>query len=178
MAAGWLGAFQISGMHIGLTPLKLISHSPEQTQSLGSRLGELAQAGDIFLLIGNLGSGKTCLTQGIAWGLGVKEYAFSPSFVIIREYHGRLTLYHIDFYRLDRIEEILDLGLDEYLYGNGVCVVEWAEKGMAALPQENLTIELSYISEMERSILLEPSGERYSELLKSLNLDLKEWNSQ
>lgn len=160
-----------------MTSLELTSHSPEQTQRLGSRLGELAQAGDVFLLIGNLGSGKTCLTQGIAWGLGVKEYAFSPSFVLIREYHGRLTLYHIDFYRLDRIEEIVDLGLDEYLYGNGVCVIEWAEKGMAALPQENLTIKLSYISEMERSIVLEPKGERYQQILESLSSDFKEWNS-
>lgn len=159
-----------------MRPLKFISHSPEQTRRLGSRLGELAQAGDVFLLIGNLGSGKTCLTQGIAWGLGVKEYAFSPSFVLVREYHGRLTLYHIDFYRLDRIEEIVDLGLDEYLYGNGVCVIEWAEKGMAALPQENLTIELSYISETERSIVLEPRGARYHQILASLSLDLKEWN--
>lgn len=160
-----------------MTSLELTSHSPEQTQRLGSRLGELAQAGDVFLLIGNLGSGKTCLTQGIAWGLGVKEYAFSPSFVLIREYHGRLTLYHIDFYRLDRIEEIVDLGLDEYLYGNGVCVIEWAEKGMAALPQENLTIKLSYISEMQRSIVLEPKGERYQQILESLSSDFKEWNS-
>jgi len=163
-------------MSTKMTTLKLNSHSPEQTQHLGSRLGELAKAGDVFLLIGNLGNGKTCLTQGIAWGLGVKEYAFSPSFVIVREYHGRLTLYHIDFYRLDRIEEIVDLGLDEYLYGNGVCVVEWAEKGMAVLPQENLTIELIYISDTERSITLEPKGKRYSQLLKSLNLDLKKWN--
>ncbi len=164
-------------MNTKMTTLKLTSHSPEQTQRLGSHLGKLAQAGDIFLLIGNLGSGKTCLTQGIAWGLGVKEYAFSPSFVIVREYHGRLTLYHIDFYRLDRIEEIVDLGLDEYLYGNGVCAVEWAEKGMAVLPRENLTVELIYISETERSISLEPEGERYSQLLKSLSLDLKNGTS-
>jgi tRNA threonylcarbamoyladenosine biosynthesis protein TsaE len=160
-------------MNTKMTALKLTSHSPGQTQRLGSHLGELAEVGDVFLLIGTLGTGKTCLTQGIAWGLGVKEYAFSPSFVIIREYHGRLTLYHIDFYRLDRIEEIVDLGLDEYLYGNGICVVEWAEKGIAVLPQEYLTIELSYISDTQRSISLEPRGKRYSQLLKSLNLDLE-----
>jgi len=171
-----VGALQVSGVNTKLTTLKLTSHNPEQTQQLGGRLGELAEAGDVFLLIGNLGSGKTCLTQGIAWGLGVKEYAFSPSFVIVREYHGRLTLYHIDFYRLDRIEEIVDLGLDEYLYGNSVCVVEWAEKGSAVLPKENLTIELSYISGTERFISLEPRSKRYSQLLKSLNLDLKKWN--
>lgn len=163
-------------MNTKITGTKLISHSPEQTQRLGQHLGEQAQPGDVFLLTGNLGSGKTCLTQGIAWGLGVKEYAFSPSFVIIREYHGRLPLYHIDFYRLDRIEEIADLGLDEYLYGKGLCVVEWAEKGKAVLPKEYLLINLSYISDTERSISLEPKGHRYTELLKSLDSDLKTWN--
>lgn len=163
-------------MNAKLTTLKLTSHSPEQTQRLGNLLGELAEPGDVFLLIGNLGSGKTCLTQGIAWGLGVKEYAFSPSFVIVREYHGRLNLYHIDFYRLDRIEEIVDLGLDEYLYGNCVCVVEWAERGLAVLPRKNMTIQLRYISDTQRSISLKPRGKRYSQLLKSLNPDLKKWN--
>lgn len=159
-----------------MTALQLNSHSPEQTQRLGVQLGELAQAGDVFLLSGRLGSGKTCLTQGIAWGIGVKEYAFSPSFVIVREYYGRLTLYHIDFYRLNGIGEIVDLGLDEYFSGSGVCVVEWADKGITVLPQENLLIKFSYISDTERSLSLEPRGERYSQLLKSLNLDSEIWN--
>ena len=159
-----------------MTELKLVSRSPEQTQRLGRLLGELAQAGDVFLLTGNLGSGKTCLTQGIAWGLGVKEYAFSPSFVIVREYHGRLPLYHIDFYRLDRIEEIADLGLDEYLYGKGICAVEWAEKGIVLLPEERLLVNLSYISDTERSISLEPAGHRYVQLFKSISSELKTWN--
>jgi tRNA threonylcarbamoyladenosine biosynthesis protein TsaE len=163
-------------VNIKMTTVQLISHSPEQTQRLGICLGKLAQAGDVFLLTGNLGSGKTCLTQGIAWGLDVKEYAFSPSFVIVREYHGRLLLYHIDFYRLDRVEEIVDLGLDEYLYGKGICVVEWAEKGIAVLPKEHFLINLSYISDTERSISLEPKGHRYTQLSKSLNLDLKTWS--
>jgi len=98
--------------------LELISHNPEQTQKFGVSIGEVALPGDIFLLVGGLGVGKTCLTQGIAWGLGIKEYAVSPSFVLVRELYGRLPLYHIDLYRLDRIEEILELGLDEYLYGS------------------------------------------------------------
>ena len=76
--------------------LDLVSHSPEQTQQLGEHLGELARPGDIILLVGALGTGKTCMVQGIARGLGVTEYAFSPSFVIAREYHGRLPLYHVD----------------------------------------------------------------------------------
>jgi tRNA threonylcarbamoyladenosine biosynthesis protein TsaE len=153
-----------------MEPLKLNSHSPEQTQLLGSYLGELAQKADVFLLIGELGTGKTCLVQGIARGLDVKEYAFSPSFVILREYHGRLPLYHIDFYRLDHIGEITDLGLEEYFYGDGVCVVEWADKGLQAVPLDNLLITMQYIpaSQTERSICLKPQGERYYELIEQL----------
>jgi tRNA threonylcarbamoyladenosine biosynthesis protein TsaE len=152
--------------------LKLNSHSPEQTQLLGSYLGELAQKADIFLLTGELGTGKTCLVQGIARGLDVKEYAFSPSFVILREYRGRLPLYHIDFYRLDHIEEIADLGLEEYFYGDGVCVVEWVEKGLQVVPRENLLITIHYIpaSETGRSICLKPKGERYQQLIEQLKM--------
>ena len=157
--------------------LKLNSHSPEQTQLLGSYLGELAQKADVFLLVGELGTGKTCLIQGIARGLDVKEYAFSPSFVILREYHGRLPLYHIDFYRLDQIEEITDLGLEEYFYGNGVCVVEWAEKGLQVIPPDNLLITIRYIpaSQTGRSICLKPQGERYYELINQLKKKKELW---
>jgi tRNA threonylcarbamoyladenosine biosynthesis protein TsaE len=157
--------------------LKLNSHSPEQTRLLGSYLGELAQKADIFLLTGELGTGKTCLVQGIARGLDVKEYAFSPSFVILREYHGRLPLYHIDFYRLNHIEEIADLGLEDYFYGEGVCVVEWAEKGLQIVPRDNLFITIRYIpvSETERSICLKPQGEHYYELIEQLKKERKLW---
>jgi tRNA threonylcarbamoyladenosine biosynthesis protein TsaE len=150
--------------------LKLSSHSPEHTQLLGSYLGELAQKADVFLLTGELGTGKTCLVQGIARGLEVKEYAFSPSFVILREYRGRLPLYHIDFYRLDHIEEIAGLGLEEYFYGDGVCVVEWAEKGLQVVPKDNLLVSIHYIpaSQTGRSICLEPQGQRYYGLIKQL----------
>ncbi len=148
--------------------LELITHSPEQTQKFGVRIGELALAGDIFLLVGALGTGKTCLTQGIAWGLNIKEYTLSPSFVIIRELYGRLPLYHIDLYRLDHIEEIVELGLDDYLYSNGVCVVEWAEKGLSLLPTEHLLIQISYLSDTERSFQLKPSGQRYLEIAAQL----------
>jgi len=149
--------------------LELISHSPEQTQRLGMRIGELALPGDILLLVGALGTGKTCLTQGIAWGLGIKEYAVSPSFVIVRELYGRLPLYHIDLYRLNHIEEIVELGLDDYLYGSGVCVVEWAEKGLSVLPAEHLLIQIDYLFDNERSFQLKPSGKRYLEMLTQLN---------
>lgn len=150
--------------------LTLNSHSAEQTQLLGTYLGKLAQKGDVFLFVGDLGTGKTCLIQGLARGLDIQEYAFSPSFVIVREYHGRIPLYHVDFYRLDHIEEIADLGLEEYLYGNGVCAVEWAEKGLPVLPQENLLVELHYVpdSDAERIIHLRPEGKRYVDLINNL----------
>ncbi len=148
--------------------MNLTSHSPEQTQKFGVSIGELALPGDIFLLVGGLGTGKTCLTQGIAWGLGIKEYAVSPSFVLVRELYGRLPLYHIDLYRLDDTEEIAELGLDDYLYGNGVCVVEWAEKGLSVLPAEHLLIQINYLSDTERSFQLKPSGQRYLEMLNQL----------
>jgi tRNA threonylcarbamoyladenosine biosynthesis protein TsaE len=148
--------------------LKLISHSPEQTQKLGRCIGELALPGDVFLLVGNLGTGKTCLTQGIAWGLDIKEYTMSPSFVIVRELYGRLPLYHIDLYRLDHIDEIADLGLDDYLYGRGVCVVEWAEKALSILPTEHLLVKIDYLSDTERSFQMEPSGQRYQKMVAQL----------
>jgi len=157
--------------------LKLNSHSPEQTQLLGSYLGELAQKADVFLLVGEFGTGKTCLVQGIAHGLAIKEYASSPTFVILREYHGRLPLYHIDFYRLDHVEEIADLGLDEYFYGDGVCAGEWAEKGLQVVPQNNLLITLHYIPAYQtgRSICLKPQGKHYYELIEQLKKEKELW---
>ena len=155
--------------HIDLT-----SHNPEETQKFGFRIGELALPGDVFLLTGRLGAGKTCLTQGIAWGLNIKEYALSPTFVIVREMHGRLPLYHIDLYRLDNIDEIEDLGLDDYLYGKGACVVEWATKALSLLPSEPLMIQIDFLSDPDRSLQFKPSGKRYQELIaqmKTLSLN-------
>jgi tRNA threonylcarbamoyladenosine biosynthesis protein TsaE len=148
--------------------LKLVTHSPEQTQKLGTSLGKMAEPGDIFLLVGKLGAGKTCLTQGIAYGLDIGEYTLSPSFVIMRELHGRLPLYHMDFYRLENIEEISDLGLDDYLYGKGICVIEWADKGLAVLPDDHLLIKIDYLSDNERNFVIEPKGERYVRLVAQL----------
>jgi tRNA threonylcarbamoyladenosine biosynthesis protein TsaE len=151
-----------------MSELEITCHSPEETQELGRRLGELSHPGDVFLLQGELGAGKTCLTQGIAWGLGIQEYALSPSFVIMRELYGRLNLYHIDLYRLDNIEESVDLGLDDYFYGSGVCVVEWPEKAMSIMPAKHLLIKISYLSDTGRRFQIEPSGERYRELVDKL----------
>ena len=118
------------------TPGKLHfqTSTPEETQALGRILGEQAKPGDVFLLTGPLGAGKTCFTQGIAWGLGVAEYARSPTFVIMTRYRGRLTLYHFDLYRINDPLEAWDLGLDEQLFGDGACVVEWADQAEEVFP--------------------------------------------
>jgi tRNA threonylcarbamoyladenosine biosynthesis protein TsaE len=151
-----------------MNSLELTTRSPEQTQEFGTRLGKIARSGDVVLLTGKLGAGKTCLTQGIAWGLDIDDYAISPSFVLVRELYGRLPLYHLDFYRLENLEEIAELGLDEYFYGQGVSVVEWADRALSLLPPENLLIEMDYVSDSERRLKLKPSGKRYREMVAQL----------
>ncbi|MFA5374872.1 MAG: tRNA (adenosine(37)-N6)-threonylcarbamoyltransferase complex ATPase subunit type 1 TsaE [Dehalococcoidia bacterium] len=153
--------------------MKLTSHSPEETQRFGKELGHLARAGDVILLVGNLGAGKTCLTQGIAWGLDIDGYARSPSFVVVNEYKGRLPMYHIDLYRLDNIAEIADLGLDDYLYGHGLCVVEWADKALDLMPPQNLLIKIDLLSENERRLELKSNGERYKAIIADVKKRFK-----
>ena len=150
------------------TSLTLSTSSPEQTQAVGRALGALAQAGDVFLLSGELGAGKTCLTQGILWGLGGEEYARSPTFVLICEYYARLTLYHMDLYRLDSVDEIIDLGLDDYFLGDGVCVVEWAEKGVDAFIGEHVNVVIEDTGSNSRRLTLDAESPRYSEMLGAL----------
>ena len=140
----------------------------EETQALGRRIGELMEGGELVLMVGDLGAGKTCMTQGIAWGLGVNEYARSPTFVLVSEYEGRHTLFHADLYRVDDPLEIEDLGLDE-TYGNGgVCVVEWAEKGELVFPAEHLRVEITVTGAEERVVELRAGGERHSRLIEGL----------
>ena len=148
--------------------VEITSHSPEETREIGACLGELAQAGDVFLLIGDLGTGKTCLTQGIARGLGVPGLPMSPSFVLVREHKGRLPLYHMDLYRIGRVEEVSELGLEDYLMGQGLVVVEWADRAREAFPPDHLLITLTHRSEEERQLHLEARGERYQELIMKL----------
>jgi tRNA threonylcarbamoyladenosine biosynthesis protein TsaE len=149
------------------------SRSAEDTQALGRRIGALCQSGDLILLEGTLGTGKTCLTQGIARGLDSEDYAASPSFMLVRELKGRLPLYHADLYRLDDIAEIVDLGFDDYFNGGGVTVIEWAGKGREVLPEENLTVSLSYTGDDARSLNFTASGARYRELLSALQSNIE-----
>jgi len=133
------------------------SHSPEETGQIAARFADELEPGDILALKGPLGSGKTCFVQGIAIGLGVVErYITSPTFVLIREYQGRLPLYHIDLYRLGSGLEIGMLGLDEYFNGEGVTAIEWPEKAEDGLPERTIKITIECIDETTRRIIFPP----------------------
>ena len=144
-------------------PLRIVSRNALDTQRLGEQVGHLLQAGDIVCLFGELGSGKTVLTKGIARGLGVaQERAVrSPSFVLMHRYQGRVPVYHADLYRLDGPTDIADIGLREFLGGDGVAVIEWADKLEASLPAERLDITIAHQTEETRVIRLIPQGVRY-----------------
>ena len=152
--------------------LALTSHSPEETQRIGRALGRHAQPGDLLLLSGTLGTGKTCLAQGIAWGLGVEEYAHSPTYVLVHQYSGRLTMYHIDLYRIDDPREVVDLGIDDYLDSGALCVVEWAEKATQVFPPDHLRIHLEEVSEEGRRLTLVPQGERHRQLVTAVRREV------
>lgn len=159
-----------------MSTISVTTHSADETAALGRRIGEACTPGYVILLSGELGTGKTCLIGGIASGLSVAEYTFSPSFVLVREYHGRLMLFHMDFYRIESPEEAADLGIEEYLYGEGVCAIEWAERATGLLPDEHLLIELEYVSNAEesRSVRITACGTRYEILLQQLSADARE----
>ena len=153
------------------------------------RLGELLQGGELLLLDGQLGMGKTTFTQGLARGLGIADVVSSPTFTLLKEYAGRPrpvppptegeegtatplavgpALYHFDLYRLDDPEEIIDLGFEDYFYGSGVCVVEWADKADMLWPSERLRIQMKMLSETKRGLLFTATGEHYCGLLRQL----------
>ena len=137
----------------------MISNSAEETRNLGACLAEKLRAGDVILLEGPLGAGKSELARGIARGLGVTEVVTSPSFTILNVYtSGRLPLYHFDWYRLESAEELYELGMDEYLRGDGVALVEWPGRCPDALPADFLMIEILPEGENRRSFRMVPHG--------------------
>lgn len=140
----------------------VISRNSEDTFSIGRIIGESLSAGDIVALSGDLGTGKTYLTKGIARGLGVSEQyqITSPTFTLINEYPGRLTLYHFDLYRLESFLDVINLGYEEYLFGKGVSVIEWAEKASDVLPDETIFISLTYLDENTRKMAISGNDER------------------
>lgn len=122
------------------------SFSAEETKQIGMEMGQKAQKGAIYCLSGDLGVGKTVFTKGFAEGLGITEHVTSPTFTIINEYEGRLPLYHFDVYRISSLEEMDDTGYEEYFFGEGVCLLEWAEVIEELIPSEAVwvTIEKDY----------------------------------
>src|SRR6266849_4449105 len=118
------------------------SHTPEETQAAGARLAESLGPGDVVALTGELGAGKTCFTQGLARGLGVAGRAISPTFVLVNEYRGRLPVHHVDAYRTGSLTELVDLGIDEMFSGDGVTIVEWADKLRPLLPAHTIHVHI------------------------------------
>ena len=160
-----------------MTSLVLHSYSPNETRRIGVSLGRRIKAGDILLLIGDLGTGKTCLVQGIAKGLGIKGYVRSPTFVLVSIHQGRIPLYHIDIYRLNQAAEVLDLGIEEYLAGEGVSVIEWADKALEVFPESCLMVTLVFEEENQRLLKFDPCGERYEDLVLQLQGDSGKYRS-
>ena len=143
----------------------------EETREFGEKLAKLLKAGDVICLNGDLGAGKTTLSKSIGQSLGVKEYITSPTFTLINEYEGRIPLYHFDVYRLNSYEELEDLGAEEYFYGNGVCLIEWAENIIDDLPQERLEVWITRGDlDSQRKVILKPFGHRYKTLVEELNI--------
>lgn len=149
--------------------MKIKLNGVEDTDKLGKKLGELVEPGDVICLNGDLGAGKTTLSKSIGIGMGVADYITSPTFAIINEYYGRLPLYHFDVYRLNNGEELFDLGVEDYFYGKGVCLIEWAENIEEFLPENRLEVWMHTLPDPnEREIELIPYGDRNEFLAKEL----------
>ena len=156
------------------------TRSPDETRKLAAGLAEQAQPGDLLLLAGDLGAGKTTFTQGFAAALGVSEPVTSPTFTLAREYHGRLPLHHLDVFRLDQIAEVLDLGLPELLDSDGVILVEWGDTIRQALPNDYLEVALTFIEGQpsppdERTVVLTPVGPRWQARARDLAAAAEPW---
>ena len=140
--------------------------SVEMTQNIAQKIGELLESGMILTLEGDLGAGKTTFTKGLAKGLGIKRNVNSPTFTIIKEYEGRLPLYHMDVYRLESGAE--EMGLEDYFYGEGVCVIEWASMVGDLLPSDRLDIKIYREDEYTRRIELNTTSEAYKKISEVL----------
>jgi tRNA threonylcarbamoyladenosine biosynthesis protein TsaE len=150
----------------------VLTRSPRQTMNWGSRLGRLLKGGEIIALIGELGSGKTCFVRGETQGLEVGKEAWirSPTFTLINEYHGRLPVYHIDLYRVESRAQLEGLNLREYLYADGVSLIEWFEHLPADEVDEFLEVRVAYIDGNRRQLTFSPHGRRYEEIVEGLRI--------
>lgn len=149
--------------------IKLITKSPEETASIGYKLGSLLKAGDILCMDGDLGAGKTTMTQSITKGLEVDDYVTSPTFTIVNEYMGRVPVYHFDVYRIGDVDEMYDIGFDEYIHSEGVCIIEWSKIIEEILPENRLEIKLNRRDEENvRELSFIAYGERYEQMIEEL----------
>ncbi len=154
--------------------MRYLSRSVAQTLRFGKIIARHLVPGDIICLSGDLGAGKTVLAKGIAQGLGIdKAGVVSPTFVLLRQYEGKLPLFHFDFYRLKDLADIAGLGYEEFLYGNGVSVIEWPGRMRTLLPKQNLLVELSVRAGEERLMKVSACGSRYEELIKDIDEDTR-----
>ena len=128
----------------------LIVESVKETEKIGVILGENSFSSGVICLTGDLGAGKTALSQSIGRGIGVEEYITSPSFAILHEYNGRIPFYHMDFYRLGSSDEVIDLGFEDHFYGDGLCVIEWFERAEELIPEDHLKISITHLDERRR----------------------------
>ena len=132
-----------------------VSRSPEETQAIGERLGARLAAGAVVACHGELGAGKTCFLQGLVRGLGVTSDVTSPTFVLVNQYRGRLPVYHLDAYRTGSLTELVDLGLEEMLDGDGVTVIEWADKLLPLLPARTIHVRIEGLGDEPRRIAID-----------------------
>ena len=141
--------------------MTFVTHSAEETIQLGKKIGSMLQPGAIIAMEGNLAVGKTTITKGIAESLGIKEAITSPTFTLISEYEGKMPLYHMDVYRLDSCEDVINLGVEDLMYGDGVSIIEWSERVREELPKSTITLRLEIRGDGGRDITLEnwPYGE-------------------
>lgn len=152
---------------------RLISNTTLETEEIGKQIGQSLGLGDVVCLTGELGVGKTAFVKGLAKGLGIEEQITSPTFTIVNEYNGKFTLYHFDVYRVHDIDELFEIGFDEYIFGDGITVIEWAELISPILPEQKLCIEIRRNEEKDenfREIILKPNGNKYKQLIKQLKL--------
>jgi tRNA threonylcarbamoyladenosine biosynthesis protein TsaE len=150
-----------------MPPFVLTSDSPAATRRIGRRLARYVRPGDVVLLQGELGAGKTCLAQGIGEGLRAGEPVKSSAFVLVNEYQGVMKMYLADLYRLQAPEEVAELSLEENA-ADGVLVVEWPDRAWQEMPRERLLIRLTWLDAHSRELTLEPEGARYGELAEKL----------
>ena len=150
----------------------IVTTTPRQSQNLGRKLGRLVQGGEIIGLVGELGAGKTCFVRGFAQGIevGADAWVRSPTFTLINEYNGRLPVYHIDLYRVGKQSELDSLNLREYLYGDGVSLIEWFEFLPASEVDEHLEIRIAHGGGNRRELSFVAHGRRYEGLLQALQV--------